>query len=272
MQALVALTVSMIDQVDNAATPTETGPTGGVDSVWDFVVKGGPMMIPIALASLVALTVIIERLVSLRRSRVIPPDFLGGLKAVMDDDKKERGAAVDYCRDDGSPVAAVLEAGIRRLGQSVELVEKHVQEAGERAVLHLRKYLRSLSVIASIAPLMGLLGTIFGMIRAFQTVAGSGQALGRTELLAEGIYEALITTAAGLLVAIPVLIGYHWLSAQIERLVSDIDAMAVDFIDEYAHAAAASLRSSAAIVMTGGNGSKSEMAQKADETVENAAV
>ncbi len=274
MQTLNALIVSLLGQAANAA-PTEAASAGGVDSVWDFVVKGGPMMVPIAIASFIALTVILERLVSLRRSRVIPPEFLPGLKNVIDDQRKERRAAVEYCRNNGSPIAAVFEAGIKRLGHSVELVEKHVQEAGERVVLHLRKYLRALSVIASIAPLMGLLGTIFGMIRAFQTVAGSGEALGRTELLAEGIYEALITTAAGLLIAIPVLIAYHWLSSKIERLVSDIDAMAVDFIDEYAHAAAPSFPPGAASAAAGGNGSQDDSAdpaRKAEKTVDTAAV
>jgi len=101
-------------------------------------------------------------------------------------------------------------------------------------VLKLRKYLRVLAVIASIAPLMGLLGTIFGMIQAFQTVAASGSALGRTEMLAMGIYQAMITTAAGLLVAIPVLIAYHWIVAKIERLVMEIDQMTVEFIEAHA--------------------------------------
>ena len=90
-----------------------------------------------------------------------------------------------------------------------------------------------LSVIASITPLMGLLGTIFGMIRAFQTVAASGEALGKTEMLAGGIYEAMITTAAGLLVAIPVLICYHWISAKIDTLVMDMDQMTQEFIEEF---------------------------------------
>jgi len=84
---------------------------------------------------------------------------------------------------------------------------------------------------------MGLLGTIFGMIRAFQTVATSGEALGKTELLAEGIYEAMITTAAGLIVAIPALVCYHWLSAKVQGLVMDIDEMTVEFIEDLADGA-----------------------------------
>ncbi|MFQ5410758.1 MAG: MotA/TolQ/ExbB proton channel family protein [Phycisphaerae bacterium] len=206
-----------------------------IQSVWDFVVKGGPMMIPIGLCSLFAVGLIVERLTSLRRRSVIPPDFLPGLKAALEDNGNGRAKALDYCDSVNSPLGDLFAAGIRRLSESVELLEKHVQEAGQRAVFKLRKYLRALSVIGSICPLMGLLGTIFGMIKAFQTVASSAEALGKTELLAEGIYQAMITTAAGLLVAIPVIIAYHFLSAKIDRLVEEMDRMALEFIEEYAY-------------------------------------
>ena len=204
-----------------------------VQSVWDFVVKGGPMMIPIALCSLVAVMVIVERMVSLRRARVIPSGFLPGLKAILDNGGDDAARALEYCRNSGSAVANVLAVGIKRLSEPVELLEKHIQEAGEREVVKLRKYLRILAVVAAIAPLMGLLGTIFGMITAFQTVAASAEALGKTELLAKGIYEAMITTAAGLMVTIPVLVAYHWFSSRIEQLVSEIDRLTVEFVEEY---------------------------------------
>lgn len=206
-----------------------------VHSIWDFVVKGGPVMIPIGICSLVALTVIIERLLTLRRGRIIPPDFQTALTGLLDAagaDRREK--ALEFCRKHGTPVAAIFSAGIKKLGESVEVVERHIQETGQREIIKLRKYLRTLSVIAAIAPLLGLLGTILGMIKAFETVAASGEALGRTELLAKGIYEAMITTAGGLIVAIPVVIAYHWFSARVERLVAEIDAMVVEFIEEYA--------------------------------------
>lgn len=205
-----------------------------VQSIWDFVVKGGPMMIPIGVCSLVALTVIVERLVTLRRSNVIPDDFPSGLKKAMDDDDAEASKALAYCQENDSPLAQVFAAAVKRLAEPIELLEKHIAEAGERMVVKLRKYMRVLSVIASISPLMGLLGTIFGMINAFQTVAVSGEALGKTELLARGIYEALITTAAGLLVTIPSVICYHWISSKVDGLVRDIDHMIVEFVEEHA--------------------------------------
>jgi biopolymer transport protein ExbB len=204
-----------------------------VQSVWDFVVKGGPMMVPIALASMVAVTVIVERLASLKRSQIIPPDFVPGLQNIITDHPTDRGRALTYCKEDASPIAQILGEGIRRFGESEERLEKHVEEQGARVVRQLRKNMRILVVIASIAPLMGLLGTIFGLINAFQTVAISGEALGKTEMLAKGIYEAMITTAAGLMVTIPVLIFHHWLSARIETAVSEMDRTTVEFLEDY---------------------------------------
>ncbi len=205
-----------------------------VQSVWDFILKGGPMMIPLAICSLVALAVIVERAISLRRNRVIPPGFMDGLKAEMKNGTEDHARAVDFCQRNGSPIANILAAGIRKLAKPVEVVEKHIQDAGEREMVRLRKYLRLLSVVAAIAPLMGLLGTIFGMIRAFQTVAIAPEAMGKTALMAKGIYEAMITTAAGLILAIPVLVCYHWISAKIDRLVFDMDQLTVEFIEDHA--------------------------------------
>jgi biopolymer transport protein ExbB len=222
----------LLGQAASSPPPASTSPESvKVESVWDFVVKGGPVMIPIGLCSLVAVAVIIERLVSLRRRNVIPLDFFEGLSNLIGDRPIDRERALAHCQGNDSPLARILASGIKRLGEPVELLERHIQEAGEREVGLLRKYLRLLSVLGSIAPLLGLLGTITGMITAFQTVATSAEALGRTELLAKGIYEAMITTAAGLMVAIPVVLAYHGLSARIDGLVMEMDRMTVDFVE-----------------------------------------
>ena len=235
-------TLLMLGQA--TASPIADGPASAakIESVWDFVVKGGPVMIPIGLCSLAALALIIERLIGLRRSQVIPGGFLSGLKKHLGNGHEDKEEALDFCRRNEAAIARIFAAGIRKLGASVEVVEKQVREAGEREVFKLRKYLRGLSVIGSIAPLLGLLGTIFGMITAFQTVATAPEALGRTELLAEGIYEAMITTAAGLVVAIPVVVAYNYFSSRVERLVIQMDQMAVEFIEEYAGGSEASAR------------------------------
>lgn len=220
--------------IAQADTGSEVASTVAIETLMDFILKGGVMMIPIGLCSLVALAVFIERMMSLRRRKIIPSSFLPGLMKVLGHARNNGKEAIEYCQQHNCPVANVFEAGIKKLHASVEVLEKHIQDAGQREVLKLRKNVRALSVIASISPLLGLLGTIFGMIMAFQTVALSADALGKTELLAEGIYMAMITTAAGLSVAIPVLIMYHWISAKIERLVMEIDQMTVEFIEEFA--------------------------------------
>ncbi len=206
-------------------------------SVWELVVKGGWMMIPIGICSLVAMTIIVERFISLRRASIIPPRFLPGLQKILSSPDGDAANALNYCKKHESPASRVCAAAIRRLHEPLELLERHIAEAGERETRVLRRRLRGLAVIASVSPLLGLLGTIFGMISAFQTVAGSGDSLGRAELLAGGIYEALITTAAGLLVAIPALLFHHYFAARIERLVFDMDAMTVELIESHAPAA-----------------------------------
>lgn len=219
------------------APPATPDPATTITSVWDFAVKGGIVMIPIALCSLVALALVAERLLSVRRSRVIPEGFLETLRGLVGAGDRARG--IEYCRSNPSPIARICEAGLRNWNRPLEHVEKNIADAGQREIAHLRKHMRSLSVIASIAPLLGLLGTIFGMIKAFQTVAASGEALGRTELLAEGIYEAMITTAAGLIVAIPTLVMFNFIAARIDRLVLEMDAACMELVREHETASSA---------------------------------
>ena len=228
MMHLADIVTMTLAQADGAA---DAAADAGVQSVWDFARKGGVMMIPIGLASLLALAVAAERLITLTRARVIPPGFMEGLTRAIADGR-DADKALAYCESNPSPIASMCAAAIRRRSQPIDVIERHVADSGAREVFRLRKRLRVLSVIAAIAPLMGLTGTIFGMIKAFQTVATSGDALGKTELLATGIYEAMITTAAGLLVAIPALILYHVITARIDRLVVDLDEACVDFIEE----------------------------------------
>ncbi len=228
---LMDVFATMIAQASGTASPAAPGPVikgGQLESVWDFVVKGGPTMIAIALCSLIAVAVIAERLVVLRRRRVIPPDFIAGLRGVWAD----RARAIEFCRANGSPTAKVLEAALRRRGERIEAVEKAVEEAGRRELVRLRHRMRLLGALPQISTMLGLLGTIFGMIKTFQAIAVSAEALGKTELLAKGIFEAWTCTAAGLLVAIPVLIAYHVLLGRIDALIVELDQMAVDWVEQ----------------------------------------
>ncbi len=201
------------------------------ETVFGLAIKGGIMMIPIVLCSLVVVAVVLERLSVLRDRRVIPPGFSGGLHEAMRQGP-DRGRS--YCETSASPIGRVIAAGIGKLGYGHQFVEKSLASAGEHELALLRKRLRMLTVVAAVAPLLGLTGTIFGMIRAFQTVAVSGDSLGKAELLAGGIYEAMITTAAGLLVAMPTVVFYHYLAARVDRIARLMDRIAVGFVDRYA--------------------------------------
>ncbi|MEL6329433.1 MAG: MotA/TolQ/ExbB proton channel family protein [Planctomycetota bacterium] len=212
------------------AQEAASGPEG-IGSVFELATKGGVMMIPIALCSLAVVAVVAERLAVLRSTRIVPPSLGKRVDSAMASGGKSEAAAV--CRKDGSPASRVLGAGIRKLGHSPDVIEKHIAAAGEDEVYAMRRRLRALSVVAAIAPLLGLTGTIFGMIRAFATVASSQDSLGDAELLSKGIYEAMITTAAGLLVAIPTLVAYHWLSGRVERLTRELDRLAVAFVEHH---------------------------------------
>jgi biopolymer transport protein ExbB len=233
---LIGLSLNLLAQT---RLPGAQEVAGQIPSVWDFVVQGGLRIVPLFVCSLVALAVTIERLVSLRRRRVIPPEFVSGLKALWPTGQGDPARALDYCRASDTPVANIFAAAIRHWHAPLDRLEKYVEEAGQREVARLRRNLRALGVISSVAVLFGLLGTVFGMITAFQTVARSAEALGKTELLAKGVYEALIATAAGLLVAIPALILYHYFTSRVEKLVAEIDGLVSEFIEQKVCAPAA---------------------------------
>ena len=202
------------------------------ESVFGLAIRGGIMMIPIAICSLVVVAVVLERLSVLRRARIVPACFERELDTAIESEGIGGGSA--YCGSNDSPAARIIAAGLRKLPLGHEIVERHLAAAGETEVYLMRKPLRSLSVVAAVAPLLGLTGTIFGMIRAFQTVASSGDSLGKAELLAGGIYEAMISTAAGLLVAIPTIVLYHFLAARVDRLARELNRVAMDFVERHA--------------------------------------
>ena len=208
-----------------AAFGADPTPAGTPMSVWDFAVKGGPTMVVIALCSLIALAVIVERLLITRRAAVMPPAFLEGLRAAAPD------RWLDLCRASGSPIANILATLIRHKGDSLEARQKAVAESGRRELVRLKHRMRLLGALPQVSTMLGLLGTILGMIKTFQAVAASGQSLGKTELLARGIFEAWANTAAGLLVAIPVLVMYHLILGRIDARLVEMDRVATDWIE-----------------------------------------
>jgi biopolymer transport protein ExbB len=197
-----------------SADPSILPQAQSMASLYEIVVSGGPIMIPIGVCSIVALAYAVERFLHLRRAPLGISDLGGEIVAVVRAGGRERG--LELCASKPSPLARVLSTALSRWSEPRLEREKAVEEAGLREVRRLNAGLKPLVVVTALAPLLGLLGTVWGMIICFSTVARA-QALGQPERLANGISQALITTAAGLIIAIPTQAIYYWFKSRIER-------------------------------------------------------
>jgi biopolymer transport protein ExbB len=204
-----------------AAIPTE--------NLLSVIRDGGILMIPIGVCSFILFVFVFERSISLRRGRVIPRPFVKRFLEQVRDTQIDRAEALKLCKENRSPVAEVFAAAVKKWGRSSVEVEQAIIDTGERVTNNLRRYLRLFNGIATISPLLGLLGTVFGMIQSFNAIA-TADAMGRPELLASGISEALITTAAGLVVAIPAFTAYMFFISRVDRLVIEIDALGQELV------------------------------------------
>lgn len=189
-------------------------------SVFDLLVGRGPIMWPLLACSVVAVTYMVERAIRLRRKRLLD----GKLGKQVIDAAREGDVprGLELCRKSETPAARVLETGLVNADRPFLESEKAVEDAGAREVKRLSGNLRPLVVIAGLAPLLGLLGTVIGMIDCFLQV-GLKSGIGKPELLAAGISEALVTTAAGLAIAIPSQAAYYYFRARIERFARDTE-------------------------------------------------
>ena len=221
------------------ATAPATMPVQGAiqeRTLFELFQAGGPFMYALLACSILSVAIIIERAVSLRRSAAMPSGFMAGLKAVYRDPQEDRKAALEYCRTHDSSMARVVAAGIRRIPRGAAATEKAVEDAGANEALKLRKNVRMLYALGSVATLLGLIGTISGMIKAFQVASGGG--LGKAELLAKGIYEAMVNTFGGLAVAIVCTVFYYLFLGRIERLVTEMNDAVGEFAERYLPSAA----------------------------------
>lgn len=182
----------------------------------------GLMMIPILGCSILLVMFVFERAIALRRTRIIPKHFVKLFLTELEEGQLKPAEALELCEESQSPISEVFAAAVKKWNRPSVEVEQAVIDAGERVANSLRRYLRLFNGIATISPLLGLLGTVLGMIEAFNAIASS-DAMGRPELLAEGISQALLTTAGGLSVAIPAFIAYMYFTSRVDRLIIEID-------------------------------------------------
>jgi biopolymer transport protein ExbB len=195
--------------------------------VWELLRAGGWIMIPLGLMSIVSIAIIAERFWALRRSAVLPPALAPQVKNYARTHRLEPAQLAELA--DSSPLGAVFAAVLANRARSRDVIRQKVEDAGRRVVHELHRFLNGLGTIAIIAPLMGLLGTVFGLIKMFLVITGSG--IGDANKLAGGIGEALIATASGLVVAIIAYIFHRFLRGKIQDLAIELEHEANELID-----------------------------------------
>lgn len=210
---------------ENAAAPRgiPTDPLGIADAM------GRPFSIAFILASVIGVWSVVERLVILRRRRVIPKAFVERFLMHLRAGRMDKNEAIAICQQNQSPMAEIFMHGVRKWGRPSVEVEQAVLDGGERQVTQLKKGLRVLNGVSTLSPLIGLLGTVVGMIRSFNDIATAG-AMGQTQTLANGIALALLTTAVGLLIAIPAMAAYLYLAGRIDSIVMEMDRLGQELV------------------------------------------
>jgi biopolymer transport protein ExbB len=221
---------NLLAQEPGAAALPAAGPLPQ-KSMLSVFFDGGPLMYPIALCSFALFVFVFERFIALRRGRVIPGPFVKRFLEQLKNGQLDREKAIKLCEENKSPVAQVFAAAAKKWGRTSVEVEQAILDTGERITNQLRRHLRLMNGIAQVAPLLGLLGTVLGMIVSFNGISASEGGEGQRELLAGGIAQALITTAAGMAVAIPALTAYLYFVGRVDQHVTEIDALGQQIVE-----------------------------------------
>ena len=197
---------------------------------WGYMEQGGPVMWPLLAFSVLGLAVVIERFFALRKARVNVNEFLAKVRKALMVNRSLRDA-VKICEQYQGPVASVMKAGLLKFGLPKEDIEKTIENAALFEMGRLERGLSALATTANVAPLLGFLGTVTGMINSFKALATQG--LSNPGAVAAGISEALITTAAGLIIAIPIQLAYNYYMTRINKFVRDIETAANMLIETF---------------------------------------
>ena len=221
--------MAFLFQVDTsaAADSLQAAASQGM-SLLDILLLGGWVMIPLLLLSILTIYLLVERLITIRQAKSDPESITDRIRDYVRNGDVE--GAISYCEQKDVPITRILKQGLERLGRPISEIQDAVQAAGKYETFELEKRTNLLASVAGIAPMLGFFGTVVGMIRAFQEIQNL-QGNVNPSVLAGGIWEALVTTAAGLLVGILALFAYNFLISRIRRLTNDMERSATDFID-----------------------------------------
>lgn len=208
-------------------TPITPMPKEDTISLLNMLIKGGYLMIPIGILSLIAVYVIIERYITIKKASKSEDNFMNNIKDFVKNGNIE--AAKSLCRNSSSPQAKMIEKGISRMDKPIKEIETSIENVGKLEVYKLEKNLGILGIIAGIAPMFGFIGTIVGVIKIFYNISlADNISIG---LISGGLYEKMVTSAAGLVVGVFAFIGYHWLNMMIDKVVHQMESNSIEFID-----------------------------------------
>jgi len=196
--------------------------------VFEVIFRGGIIMWPIIATSVVALAIAVERFISLRRATIDTRELMDTMRTVLRQNRMRE--AVEICDETDVPVARILKAGILKYDRHKQDIREAIEDAGNLEIPRLERYLPALATCANIAPLLGLLGTVAGMIKAFAQIQNK-QGLVNPSDLAEGISNALVTTAAGLTVAIPTLVVYNYYVTRVENMITEMEISSSELVE-----------------------------------------
>lgn len=205
-----------------------TAPADQSMSILELVDAGGFMMYPIILASLFAVYIFFERFLTLNKANQDPEQFMGKVKDLVL--RGDINAAKVLCAQNETPIARMIEKGISRIGSPLKNIEASIENVGKIEIFKLEKNLSSLATVAGAAPMMGFLGTVIGMVQAFIAISQEEGSVS-PKLLADGIYTAMITTVAGLIVGILAYLAYNFLVTRVQKIIHKMEYTSIDFID-----------------------------------------
>ena len=232
MNVLFLLQAAGRQTAESMPTFTEAGsntlPTEAQINIIDLAQKGGWIMIVLLVLSVVALFIFIQRFIIIRRANKSDEGFMNRIKDYIHDGKID--SAINLCRKTNNSSARMIEKGISRLGRPMNDVLVAIENVGNIEVAKLEKGFSIMATIAAGAPMLGFLGTVTGMVRAFFDMANAGTNVD-ISLLSSGIYEALVTTVGGLIVGIVALFAYNYLVAQVDNVVNNLESSTMDFMD-----------------------------------------
>ena len=207
---------------------TEMVETANEMNLWDMAVKGGWVMVVLALLSVICVYIFVERLAVIKKASKVDPVFMERIRDYVKTD--ELKSAINYCRVTNSPASNMIEKGLERLDRPAAEVQAALENAGNLEVAKLEKGLSIMATISSGAPMIGFLGTVLGMVKAFWEMANAGNNIDIT-LLSSGIYEAMITTVGGLVVGIIAMFAYNYLVSRVGDVTNTLEAQTLAFMD-----------------------------------------